>query len=409
MSHIARTLAAVALLLSGAARADGKPPRVLTPKQIGLQNLNVDPALPKADGKRAATKLVYIMVDNNLAGIGRSTLEALKDQKKLAPTAHSLVYFDTTSFGPQLWNLGDEPRITSAKSPLGPTYFSRTPSNSVLVMSKVFRWAMQSYPAEHRYLQIYSHGGAARGVGADQDSPYRDGLMPIQGLARALRDSGDGRPYDLVYFTACLMGSIEALYEIAPSVRYAVASELPITGSAGKGTVAVGTPLLFEKLVRDGMEPKAMARTLAQRSVDKEADGVATIVAMDLSRLDALVKQIAQLVRALQALPPAADARVREALLSARVGKDEWGVGDLWRFARALDKAIQDPAVQREVKALYRAQASATLFEKSTAKDGTGGLSVHLPQQHGLFPAYAKSRFARDTGWPELLRRLGLS
>jgi hypothetical protein len=397
--------AAAFALASGAASATkaSKLPPAEQRVHTELQNLVLKPQLPPAQGKRDAVKLVYIMVDNSLNNHGQSTLDVLKQQKKLAPTAHSLVFFDSSSHGTSLWNLGDEPEHTAVSSPLAPGLTEGIPSNSVLVMSKVFRWALQSYPAERRYLQIYSHGGAAKGVGADDsNSPYRSALQPIQGLARVLRDSSDGKPYDVVYFTACLMASVEALYEIAPSVRYAVASELPIYAYVGKGTVPVDTPLLFEELVRQGLAPEAMARTLAKRSIDKNSDGVDTIVAMDLRKLEPLVKQIAKLVQALMALSPADKVLVRQALTASRVGEKQWGVGDLWRFARALDKTVKDPAVQREVKALYRAQAGATLFEKSKAKDGTGGLSFHLPFGK-LFRGYDKTRFARDTGWDRML------
>jgi hypothetical protein len=375
--------------------------------QTELQNLELKPQLPPAQGKRAAVKLVYLMTDNSLSWMGKSTLDALKGQKQLAPTAHSLAYFDTNSTGASLWNLGDDPEHTAVSSPLSPTLHDQVPSNSVLLMTKVFRWALQSYPADRRYLHLYSHGGAAKGVGADQNSPYRSDLQPIQGLARVLRDSGEGKPYDLVYFTACLMANIEALYEIAPSVHYAVASEQVIWGEVGKGTVTTNAPLLFEKLMRDGVAPEAMARELAKRSIDKDSDGVATIVAMDLTKLQPLVKQFGRLVQALLALKQADKVRVRQALLGSRIDDPKNGVGDLWLFVRGVDMMVKDAAVQRELKPLYRLQAAATLFEKSKGKDGSGGLSVHLPTKGPVTRGYTKTRFAQETGWDKLLKAVG--
>jgi hypothetical protein len=401
------------LLLSGGVSAAGRlPTRVLAPERVAMQNLVVRPKLPDAGGKRDALKLVYIMTNNNLGYLGKKTLEALTGQKRLPPTAHSLVFFDAASEDTTLWSLGDEPATTAASSPLAPGLTGNVPSNDVSVMTKVFRWAIQSHPADRRYLEIYSHGGGMRGVGAGEMSPYvtsygERATQPIQGLARVLRDGGGGKPFDMVFFTACLMANIEALYEIAPSVRYAVASEVPITGYGNGGTVVVDSPLLYEKLVREGKAPADIARELAKAVTRKDAGGVSTVVAMDLAKLSPLVKQIGKLVTALQALGPADMKLVSAALSSARIGARSWAVGDLWLFARAIDKTVKNPAVQKEVKALYRLQAGATLFERSKEKNGTGGLSIYLPLGGKVELAYAKTRFARETGWDRLLKAAG--
>jgi hypothetical protein len=152
-------------------------------------------------------------------------------------------------------------------------------------MAKVLRWTFAHYPASARFLEIDSHGGGMLGLGTDAHSPYKtqSGLMPIQGLARALRDGSGGRPIDLVFFNACRMANAEALYEIAPVVHYAVASELPISSAAEN--VVVFMPMFLETLARSGKPPAEIAHELARQAMAKDEDGLSTAVAIDLVSL----------------------------------------------------------------------------------------------------------------------------
>jgi hypothetical protein len=82
-------------------------------------------------------------------------------------------------------------------------------------------------------------------------------------------------------------------------------------------------------------------------------------------------------------------------------------MGDLWLFARRVQGGAADPAVAAAAKALFRLQAGATLYEKASDREGTGGLSIYMPIKYEgslLALGYRQTRFAKDTGWDKLMR-----
>jgi hypothetical protein len=417
MHKIAAALAAVALMPSQAMAGTPGPAR----PHVDLQDFELKPDLPAASGPRKATKLVYVMGAHGIWTAGaRSTVQELSAQKALSPTAYSLAFVGGIEEDAALYSFGDEPALTTRKSPLAPG-IKQVPANSLQLMSKVLAWAYAAYPSEARYLEIDSHGGGVFGIGTDEASPYLTPgkAMPIQGLARALRDGSRGQPIDVVFFNACEMASIEALYEIAPSVRYAVASELPISDSAH--TVISDQPLLLERLAREGLPPAQVARELARLAMGKGSEGVRTEVAIETAKLEPLVAAVARLSAALLQSP--------DRWLLARVLRD---TGDLWVIARNLEKLGKSPEVKAAAHALFRLQAGATLYERSsrgtaasvrstergsilgppalrTKLNDAGGLSIYSGGSGAKFlnHGYAQTRFARATGWDKVLRAIG--
>jgi hypothetical protein len=422
-ARLAHSICIAAALSAGVSFAGGPPrrgsiaapaARAATPtaSRVNLQTLELAPTLPKADGPRKAVKLNYMMSDDTIIWGGvTTTLDAYQKLGTLSPTAHSLVFLDEPNKGAALWLLGDNPGSGVSKSPLAPGV-TNVPANSLLLMTKIFRWVFANYPGERRYLQIDSHGGGVFGIGTDSgENPYPRlamPVLPIQGFARALRDGTGGKPIDVVFFNACMMANIEALYEISPSVRYAVGSELPIGGL--DATIVTDMPLLFERMIRDGQPPEEIARALAKQAMKATSTGVTTAVAMNLGKLAPLVAQVGKLTKALIASFPRG--AIAAAMKRAR-DPQQMGMGDLWTFARNILQNVRDPAVQAEARALFRLEAGATLFEKTRPlQTGTkpvarnwGGLSIYMPQtkEDFLKRGYPQTRFARETGWNKLL------
>jgi hypothetical protein len=411
MYRLAVALGAAALL---PALAWAKtPPRPKPDGYVNLQNFRLQPKLPAATGLRKATKLVYVMGGGGIYVDSGSTIVALERLQGLAPTAYSLAYVGGIELD-RLFSFGDDPVNTTKKSPLAPG-LDVTPSNSLQLMSKVLSWVYTTYPGEARYLEIDGHGGGIFGIGYDTNSPYapNDGAMPIQGLARALRDGSGGKPIDVVFFNACSMATIEALYEIAPSVRYVVGSENPIRSGA---TVVLDQPLLFERLAREGVPPAQAARELARQALRKFDNSVVSEVAIDTARLAPLVAQVAKLSAALLQGP----ASERDALTAAVQQTSTAYEVDLWALARNLERGAQTPAVKAAAHALFRLQAGATLYERSTVMapgvanmygntGKGGGMSIYGGGRGKKFldHGYAQTRFARATGWDKVLRAAG--
>jgi hypothetical protein len=187
-----RTGLVITFLVAAPLEAFAAPPTPKAKPAVNLQTFELQPTLPKADGPRKAVKLDYIMSDDDVISEGaKLTLDAFQKLPAQPPTSHSLVFMDDPTKGASIWLLGDNPAARVSKSPLAPGV-TKVPSNSLQLLTKVFRWVFANYPAERRYLHVASHGSGVFGIGTDSgESPYKNSpgkFLPIQGFARALRD-----------------------------------------------------------------------------------------------------------------------------------------------------------------------------------------------------------------------------
>ena len=94
------------------------------------------------------------------------------------------------------------------------------------------QWAAGNYPANHYALFLESHGDGWKGLGPDErfQSPgiplgpfiYNPDFLYMGELSSGL---ATGIHLDLVAFLSCLMGNLEAAYQVAPYADWLVASE----------------------------------------------------------------------------------------------------------------------------------------------------------------------------------------
>jgi hypothetical protein len=88
------------------------------------------------------------------------------------------------------------------------------------VLQEFLAYGKQQYPAERYLLWVYDHGGAWKGACLDET----DGAigMTLNNFKKALSATGG---VDIICFLACLMSSIEAVYELRNDVDVFVGSE----------------------------------------------------------------------------------------------------------------------------------------------------------------------------------------
>ena len=94
--------------------------------------------------------------------------------------------------------------------------------------------SLVAYPASHRMLELWNHGGGWLGFGGDYSHRPGDHMSTLD-IARAIKqgiEAADGKRLDIIGFDACLMGSHEVVSSIAPFADYIIASseEEPGTG-----------------------------------------------------------------------------------------------------------------------------------------------------------------------------------
>lgn len=93
-------------------------------------------------------------------------------------------------------------------------------------------WARKELPASATYLSIANHGDGLVGIAYDtQDAPFRSlskaDPLTLEELELAFaRMTNSGRqPFTLLHLDGCLMGTLEAVYQLRDAAEYIIASE----------------------------------------------------------------------------------------------------------------------------------------------------------------------------------------
>lgn len=384
--------------------------------------------IPRQRGRAQAVKLSYFMTDqpDHQDQASRDKLHVYDQWNR--PSVRNVVFRDGKEWGdsrvyrmrPGVARPSDKPLRAEISQLRDDVY--EVQSNNPRVFGEVLRWTLRENRGRTKYLEIYAHGGGPHGIGKDQhqvdlrgDELPRPMLrMPLPGFAAGLRHGLHGAKLDVIYFRACKMGNLEALYEIKDHARYAVASQAVSSSTEHSNLVM---PTILDDLAAQGLEARDIARNLsingfAKRSTAPRGDysGFETIAAYDMARVGTLKSRLNTLLGALRRALP----RHREAIAGAydatpRLHEE---FGDLWSFARELQQRVGDRAVQKAAAAVRRAQREMLVHTRNYKATKANGVSIFMPARELVKTrlaetAYAQTRFAHDTGWLQLLREMG--
>lgn len=399
--------------------------------QGSYQNFRIDPRLPVGKETRKAVKLTYMMADDlgHQSPWSRQMVDMIDDLPQRG--VYNLVFRDGNETGDsRLWYMQDsdnDPKTVRAPQSSLATGVGEVQSNNPAVFSEVLRWSLDNYPAQHRYLQIYTHGGGLFGIGTDKVQTGPDGrvlpkeqqlqLMRPAQLNGALRQALRGRKLDLIYFRACLMGNLEALYELRGSVDYALASE-DVSYSVDNSNLVMTR--MFDELAAQGTAPRELARLLSIQALAQNSGpkmGYTTMAAIDINQLTELKSAINSLSLLLKAKLGSHGAQILAAYNAVpgfKQNDEAYPLRDFWAFGSELLQ-INDPQIQAAVLATRRAQEKATIHAKDVFGAKANGLSVLMPLSEGLASDklrsyisknYQENRFAVDSAWDDFLLAL---
>jgi hypothetical protein len=192
------------------------------------------------------TTLVYMAADNDMDSQVDYTLDQLKaGARRSAGTV--AVYLDRNNEPPRLF------RITQSGEEMLLKTYEEGNSADAATLAGVIEETKSKLPAERFGLVLWSHGmgwlpyghSPVRAAALRQGSTFPqtryicldqdDGMntsprvMEIDALAQALPDYAA----EYIWFDACLMGSVETLYELRRKCRYFVASPTNVLAEAG--------------------------------------------------------------------------------------------------------------------------------------------------------------------------------
>jgi hypothetical protein len=399
----------------------------------------IQPQLPEGTNSRAAVKLTYLMNDDSAhqSPWSQKMLQMMDDQPQ--SQVHNVVFRDGGEMGDSrlyyMQQADTNPTtIRNPQSTLAPGV-SEVQSNNPKVLSQILGWTLDHYQGKRKYLQIYTHGAGCIGLGTDEKQTDPSGkllpkdqqlsVIPMPAFTEALRQALKGRQLDAIYFRACLMGNLEAMYELRGTTRYAIASE-DVSYSVENSNITMTK--LFDDLAARGTEPGELARQLSiaanaksVKTKDGEHSGYTAMAAIDIGRLDELKSAINSLVVALKAAMP----KQRDAITAAYDAVPAYNgkeipeqyyeqSRDLWAFTAQLQQKVQDPAVQRAVDQVRQAQRQAMLHERDSFGSAANGLTIFMPARNsdpqtwqGIRKnRYGALRFTADSGWDEFIDQM---
>jgi hypothetical protein len=375
-----------------------------------LPVLKVAPVDAPGPARASWTLMVYMAADNDLE---RFALEDLAEMERVAlPGSVNLVALVDRS----PWYVAGPNDFTDTRiGPVRPDSDPRTVGEALVsigerntgdpaTLTEFLDWAHATFPAERYGLVLWNHGGGLEGVAWDQSS--RGDRLTLAELRTAIERSAIER-LDFLGFDACLMAMAEVASELRDLARVMVASQ----------DLEPGPGWAYDRwlpaLVAD---PAVDPARLGQAIVSSYAAAYPgakdiTLSALDLAAVPRLEAALAGFVEAVERFAePEELAAIARAALDARAFPRDasYPYRDLDGFLRAVEKRVEDPAIDAAARA-----ARAALDEVVIAAAGTvpraNGLSVHLPgSPEGAWHAYTSSTlaFLERVAWDGLLDRL---
>lgn len=272
------------------------------------------------------------------------------------------------------------------------------------VLQDFLAYGKQQYPADRYLLWVYNHGGAWKGACLDETDNAI--AMSLDNFQTALSETGG---VDIICFLACLMSSIEAVYELRNDVDVFVGSEdlaymswfddvcgdtnQLLTDSPTLTNDVIGSEIV--QFFQENHNPPVNKLTISALRTEH--------IASLATALDALVREYTK--HWLRSYRSIKNAYNNTFLLS---NLDEWAavfeVYDLRDFIENLPQTALTETVLDAFDDVLITEAHGTDMEE------THGLSIFFQPRkspYGLFRDYRDTSygldFAQDTFWNEFL------
>jgi len=373
--------------------------------------------IPAGDRELQATMFSYIVMDDKLSNFGVGFLKSLElgANDKAYYTAFADLQGPDNSFILRIKPNKNQEKLESDATYITPT-MKEVSSNDPKVLSQAVNWAFSRYKGKVKVFDILAHGGGYMGIGTDdfQTGDTKKNIMSVSEFAGGLRTGLKGRKLDVVNMLSCLMGNVEAVYEMKDFTNYLIASEDSI--GATKDTTFEFTQRLAEMVGKPNPNPREIARTMAiSANAKNENTGYATIAAIDMSNIKDLKTSINVLSsQILKSLPNHkseilnAYDNVPELKISPRTGQR-----DLWALCKALAK-INDNNLRQASLNVVKELKSTLVSQSDKEGNAANGLSIFMPPRKGQLnlpndfdlikeAGYANTKFAKETQWDKVI------
>ncbi len=273
-------------------------------------------------------------------------------------------------------------------------------------LSYFINYGKQNYPADRYLLWIYNHGGGWKG--ACMDDTNNDPLLTMDDFQKALSETGG---VDIISFFACLMSSLESVYELHNLVDVYVGSEDLAYFSWWDGICGDTNQLITEN-------PNLSNEEIGKQIVDfyeahpNPFSNKLTASAIKAGKTPALVNAIDDLGKYF------IDNWRQNKNVVKTAHENTYQLADLQGWSEVfevydLKGFIENLPESPEKTAVLNAFEEALIHEvHSTSREETHGISIFFPPDKGNYNLlnYYKNEelsldFPRDTCWDEFLSK----
>jgi len=283
-------------------------------------------------------------------------------------------------------------------------------------------WAIDNYPAEHYYLALVDHGGAWEGICYDETDDddcltLNDLKIAFDSINEHLKNKQpDKDKIDVVFFFACIMGSIEVYYKLKDCFDLGISSE---DVGVCYPEINVLLRLSLEELNQNPyINPITIAEETARNCVEyDEISGNntfddASVINPSKNNIDTLVEKTNILATLLKEALPTYKSAIK---MSAFWAPQFWGPidyicsTDLYTFASNIKKRISDSEIKNAAQEVMDAVEEVVIKTFSNTEywfDIRHGLSIMLfyfPDDGPVPEEYIELDFAKDTQWDEFV------
>lgn len=373
--------------------------------------------LPEIRRDKMATLLSYRAMDNDLGPIALNPHLNNLEAAGSSAYANLLVFADGPDQGDSRTYYMRQDRSRALISPYIYPGGREQELNSAspATMRDFVSMGFSRYQGKFKVLDVSSHGAGYQGMCADFSSNYEQ--MSLDGFGNGVKQGLKGRKLDVLNLLACLMGAIEVAYEFRDVASVLVASEDNMMGD--DVDLVMDYDVTFGKIARSPGHVPQSAQDLGKALVheahpERVRSGAFTLAAIDMDRVADVKRQVNVLSNALLAAMPGH----RPAILGAWqetpfMYRDAQGTSshrDIIAFCKRLRAKVDDRTVQAAALDLSRVIKDDLVISyrrKGPEKDVANGLSIYMPAPDEAFnDSYLKTRFARDTAWPKVIRAI---
>ena len=238
--------------------------------------------------------VVYLyMCGSDLETNSSFATENLQDLRKVALPEN--VKFVVQTGGAEKWHMAGVPSDAIARYVLdnqGWHQVEKLPDASMGVSSTLegfLRFAKENYPAEHRMLLFWDHGGGSiDGVCSDERDEKILQLADIKRALTAVEKNDVNKPaFDVVCFDTCLMATLETANVFQGYAKYMVASQELMPGTGTDYTSWAGK--VAQNPAIDALSlSKEICDSFMARCEKFDVHEKATLSVLDMSKLPAV-------------------------------------------------------------------------------------------------------------------------